>query len=236
MYMLNVPTPEEVRDYYRGNSEAAADSVRHSLDEFLWEIARKSRSFTMIGYKAVKVPSDKETIIKLKKSGIELNIGFTWLIYAKKSKNSTINVFDLLNEGRPRLPKKRGKKKVYVLWGAPLRSAKKSDAQHGSHRKIAKPKKSKYPRLLSNARIRDRGEISGDYPFSKEHSAQARAGQAYGREFRGYPMVFSKGPLAAVRPKKLYERAWKRGKAALAGSGFRGWKLIVAKGISRGEE
>lgn len=201
---LGFPTPEAVIEAFEKDAGLAADVLVDVLDNIIAQINANSRSNVLGGYKAVKEKISKKTIVRLAKSGIDLSGNYEYLVYVKSGHSKKVNIFDRIDEGRPELP---WREKPYALWSAALRR----DAET-KKRRINVP----FP---SNARVSQQGDaIAGQYPLGPDQVSASR--QARGKRGKGRPMVFSRGPLAAIPAKNLYERALARAKDRLAVKGL----------------
>lgn len=203
---LGVPTPEDVIKLFEEDSSAAADVLVDVLDTMIKSINANSRSGVLSGYKAVKEPVGV-TRIRLAKSGIDLSGNYEWIVYVKAPSDhagAKTNVFDIIDEGRPELPYRE---KPYALWAAALRK------QPGS-----KSVRTRKP-FPTNARVTQSGDrVAGNYPLAASRVSASRQGRGKGE--RGTPMVFSRGPLALIPAKLLYERALTRAKDRLSVKGL----------------
>lgn len=208
---LGMATPEEVIEAFEKDAGLAADILVDVLDNIIAQINANSRSGVLNGYKAVKEKITKKTVVRLAKSGIDLSGGYEYLVYVKSAHSKKVNIFDRIDEGRPELPKRD---KPYSLWSAALRR------EAGS-----KKRRTNVP-FPSNARVTERGDaIVGNYPLGPEQVSASR--QARGKKGKGTPMVFSRGPLAAIPAKNLYERAEARAKDRLAVKGLSKYFEVV---------
>lgn len=213
---LGVDTLEEVQEAYTVDSNRAAQRVEEALKKVLKDLQSSSPTEVFSKYKVVKERLSDKTTLKLRKSGLEVTGTWDWLIYVEGP--DEYNLFDVLDEGRKELPYRT---KPYPLWGAALRE-----------RKSPPPEKFPSNSRVSGVGLRGSGKLAVNNPYGAGRSA-AFGGSERPRGGQGDPMVFSRGPISAIKEKKLYERALERAKEALKGTGFE-WEVIIVQRDTRG--
>ncbi len=162
-----------VRNFLDSGPKEAAELVRQELEIVLVGMQSKGNQRSLDGYSAIAYPAKGgTTTIVLPKSGLKLKGDFEWIVTVEANKHHQslgLNVFNILDTGRRRLPKGR----IYPLWGTPPR---------------------------------DQG-FQGSV-FRKEPREKGQ---------KGAP-GFTSGPIKAVEPLNLYEKARAKADAKLGGN------------------
>jgi hypothetical protein len=133
--------------------------------------------------------------------------------YIHRSVHSLLNVFDLIDAGRPALPAKDKDDKPYMVWG-------KSNVEKIPARSVRSSKTGRYgykndlrPTYISPPRKEPRQPRGSKFRLRKE---QKRA-------------LFSRGPLRAVAPRNLYQRIFKEAQKALKRDGLPSDMITLGK-------
>ncbi len=205
--------PEKVNRSLERSSELAAEEVGRVLNRILDDLEATSESGALLGYRAVVVRSKSdEGGTRLRKSGVKLG-SFEWVAFVQASPwhqqlKTPLNVFDILDQGRPTLPGGRG---VYPLWGAdPARV-------HSAPQRVPAGGGRVGGRFSVVAEVDRLGAIRGEprSPNQRHLSGDRRA------------LVFREGPIKAVDPLNLYKRAFDIARNRVGGVvDRRVWKLI----------
>jgi hypothetical protein len=126
-----------------------------------------------------------------------------------------INLFDLLDAGRPALPVRSGGQSPYPMWNIggvdnPILVARPHERRRRKGRfSISSPKsgfRGKRPEKL-------RYTLMGPKPANSQYS----------------PALFTRGPIKAVPPDNLYKRIYENAKKKLRAQGFTLYELILAQ-------
>lgn len=194
--------PDQVRDTMAGNSRQAAIVVQETLQRFINQIVDTSESGALQGYVAEIIEGDFETV-RLPKSDFDITGQFKYLVVVKPSshhENLGINVFNILDTGRPQLPYKPTE--VYPLW--------QSTAVQGI----------KQDRILP---VASGGKVARAVPV---YATAIRTEPRRAYQTPDGKLGFTHGPISGTPAYHLYTRALQAAKDALAGSGFRQWDVI----------
>lgn len=200
---LGVPTPDDVKAIFEEDSETVAEIVRESLENVIKQVQSGSQTGALDGYIAVKRKADEATKLVLRNSGIDLSGNYEWIIFTAPSAQHAeldLNLFNLLDRGRPALPKKQDGK-PYPLWGALANVTR------------------------SNARIQG---SEGSLKAGRNPSAQTDFRQEPRQQNQRSNLIpFTFGPIQAVPGQHLYEAALRRAKDRLTVKGLnRRWDVI----------
>lgn len=176
-------TEQELSRYIEAEVESSFSFVEDEFNRVLDELRGNSISGTFESYE-VEVERDTTTV-NLPRSGRSIRLP-TATFYVK-SPNPNLNVFDIIDQGRPELPRKN--QGAYPMWS--LRN----------------------PTLTATERRRD--PVTGRFAFSlpAERSAGIRPANQRNKLTGSYPpnadqqpATWSKGPIAAVPARNLYDR------------------------------
>jgi hypothetical protein len=179
--------PEQVKDYYNGQSLRVAEMVEEVLNGLIVNIQAQSASGALTGYKAFKeiIGSDS---LRMSRTGITITVDkwFIGVLASEHHRSQGLNVFDILDRGRKALPKKSYGEAPYPIWGGPSRV---TGGGGGSRPTASAP--------TSSAAVRREPRFSIDQPEP--------------------PSSFRMGPIRAVAAKNLYDAAERVAKDRLAG-------------------
>ena len=200
--------PDSIRQSLATDAAIAATEVQEVLQRMLDDLTSTSESGALSGYRVHLSPANTPPV-RLRVSGETLK-GFEWVIFVEAPpwhQDIDLNVFDLLDQGRPQLPKDGT---LYPLWG------------------VTEPGESRLPagggraggRFSVAAQIDKLGAIRKE---PRSVGQKPTAGDS--RSLR-----ISQGPIRKVDPKDLYLRAFKIAKDRLRRKGIRlgrdVWDLI----------
>lgn len=190
--------PDAVSNLVSEDAETAAKAIVEVLNEYILDLQRTSDSGALEGYVAQYSPINDSRAVRLKKSGVKIPSGSRWsyLVWVEASSThqsmfTPLNVFDLLDQGRPGLPGKKGSEGAYPLWGGlDSDDAFRVESGKGNFAKRA-------GRYSVVNRVYPRGTVRKE-PRGDPH-------EVYGSEYKG--IRWSKGPLRKQDPLNLYKRA-----------------------------
>lgn len=206
---------DNIRQSLATASAIAAIEVQEVLQRMLDDLTSTSESGALQGYRAILTPANTPAI-RLRVSGVVLR-GLEWVIFVEAPswhQDIDLNVFDLLDQGRPQLPKDGT---LYPLWG------------------VNEPGQSRLPvsggraggRFSVAAQIDRLGAIRKEPRFAGQKPADGGS-----RSLR-----ISQGPIRKVEPKDLYRRAFKIAKDRLRKRGIKlgrdVWDLIYVPNRER---
>lgn len=202
--------PQEIKKSLSKSSRLAAEEVVRVLNRILDDLETTSESGALIGYRAIAVEADSAPV-KLKKSGVNLG-NFEWVAFVQASRwhqqlPIPLNVFDILDQGRPALPGGT----LRPLWGAePNRIS-------GAPQRIPAGGGRVGGRFSVTAQVERLGAVRVEprSPGQRAVSGDRRR------------LVFTRGPIKKVNPLNLYKRAFDIARNRVGGVvDRRVWRLI----------
>ena len=204
--------PDSIRQNLAASSRLAATEVQTVLQRMLNDLISTSESGALRGYRAILVEADTPAI-RLHVYG-EVFKGFEWVVFVEAPpwhQEIDLNVFDLLDQGRPQLPKDGT---LYPLWG---------ETEPGTAR-IPSGGGRAGGRFSVAAQIDKLGAIRKEPRFAGQKPPDSAS-----RSLR-----ISQGPIRAVAPKDLYRRAFKIAKRRISNLvGKDVWQLIYVPNRER---
>ncbi len=200
--------PEDLFENFGEAAYFAALEVGKVLDNVLYDLQRSSESGALDGYHSVVAPISSQTKIHFRKAGFSISgKGLEWIVWVEASSHHQsidLNVFDILDVGRPKLPYKGDS--VYPMWGVTPEGP---------------------------TRVTPGGRVGGRFSLARQIekiTAVRREPRSSGndRSVDGSPLrLFTHGPVSKQNPANLYQRAFKRAKSRLGNLGYRGlWDVI----------
>lgn len=209
-------TRESVSSALNRDALGVANLVYNALQRQIDQINAESKTNALAGYSAKVVHVANTTKVKLFKSGVDLSGDYEYAVYVEPSGAHNafgINVFDILDAGRPALRERSKDESPYPLWGTPARG---------------KPYKESNARISVGGSVRGPG---GKFTIAKATSVKRAIIRPEPRK-AAYDadvvknLKFTHGPIAAVPAYFLYERARQAAKDEIAGAGFTLWDVI----------
>ena len=208
--------PESIQNNLEASSRLAAEAVQTVLQRMIDDLESSSESGALLGYRAIAVKTNAAPV-RLRRSGIKFD-SFEWVAFVEASPwhqqlDPPLNVFDILDQGRPTLPGG----KTYPLWG------------------ISDPGAAGGSRLPSGrSRIGSRFSVAAqiERPGAIRVEPRSRGQRVVSGERRS--LAFREGPIAKVDPHNLYKRAFGLARRRVGGIvDRRVWALIY---VPRREE
>ena len=175
-------TPEALSKFVEGELESAFQFVEEEFNRVLDELKSDSISGTFEGY-TVETHRDTQRY-RLPKSGRTVTLP-TQTVFIE-SPHADLNVFDILDTGRKGLPVRASG--AYPLWSLRDPTETAPERRRAPSGRFAFTLPANRASGIRPASKRD--SLRGSYPQNPEHR----------------PIVWSKGPLAAVEPRNLYKR------------------------------
>lgn len=207
--------PDSIRQNLAASSRLAATEVQKVLQRMLDDLISTSESGALAGYRAILVEADAPAI-RLRTYG-EMFRGFEWVIFVEAPpwhQKIDLNVFDLLDQGRPQLPKDGT---LYPLWGETEPGASRIPSGGGR----VGGRFSVIAQIDKLGAIRKEPRFAGQKPPDGDSSS----------------LRISQGPIRAVDPKNLYRRALKIARDRLQRRGIKlgrdVWDLIYVPNRER---
>ena len=204
--------PDSIRQSLATSSRLAATEVQEVLQRMLDDLASTSESGALAGYRAILAEANTPPV-RLRVSGETLR-GFEWVVFVEAPpwhQEIDLNVFDLLDQGRPQLPKDGT---LYPLWG---------ETEPGTAR-IPSGGGRAGGRFSVAAQIDKLGAIRKEPRFAGQKPPDSAS-----RSLR-----ISQGPIRKVEPKDLYRRAFKIAKRRIGNLvGKDVWRLIYVPNRER---
>ncbi|APU89035.1 hypothetical protein Rctr85_005 [Virus Rctr85] len=182
----------DIEDTLRQSILDAADEVADRFRQVLVQLQNDSESGAFVGYEVV-IDTEPYTVTKRNLGNLSL---VRCHIYVQ-SPDPDLNLFDLLDAGRPDLPERPPGESPYPLWNLRDPRLVHRPGERRSRREAGRFSRSRPPSSFRGLRPETlRYRLVGKMPKDAQYS----------------PALFTRGPIKAVPPTKLYARILREAK------------------------